>query len=81
MRESRVHSEASTSSSVHDQPVQDSTDLPPTLEQELELIEEDPSELIDELEEELDNDFDLGGFRERRMQEMRDQLSHSPRAD
>lgn len=30
-------------------------------------------ELIEELELELDEDFDLGGIRERRMQEMRDQ--------
>jgi hypothetical protein len=36
-------------------------------------IEEDPDLLLEELEDDLDDDFDLGGFRERRMEEMRAQ--------
>lgn len=36
-------------------------------------IEEDPDALLEELEDDLDEDFDLGGFRERRMEELRAQ--------
>lgn len=46
------------------------TDAPPADDN---LDEDDDDGLLEELEEELDNDFDLGGFRERRMEELRAQ--------
>lgn len=64
------------SSSVHQQVPADDTDLPLTIEQQEAIITEDPSRIIDDLGDEMDDDFDLGGFRERRMEEMRSQLSH-----
>jgi hypothetical protein len=37
------------------------------------VTKDSDDELLDELEAELDDDFDLGGFRERRMEELRTQ--------
>ncbi|GAA5891167.1 hypothetical protein JCM6882_006445 [Rhodosporidiobolus microsporus] len=58
---------ASTSSSVHRKPRQDTRDS------------DDSDALLEELEEELDNDLDIGGFREKRMMELKAQLDAAQR--
>ncbi|GAA5932255.1 hypothetical protein JCM3775_001175 [Rhodotorula graminis] len=55
---------SASSSSVHNQSRQD-------------LDSDDSDALLEELEEELDNDFDLGGFREQRMRELQAQVAAS----
>ncbi|KAL8281495.1 hypothetical protein RQP46_006179 [Phenoliferia psychrophenolica] len=62
------------SSSVHIKPFDDSSDAPLSLAQQSAEVDQDPDALIEELEADLDDEFDLGGFRERRMEEMRAQV-------
>mgnify|MGYP001408295121 CR=1 FL=1 len=57
----------STSSSIHHKPSRPDLDS------------DDSDALLEELEEELDNDFDLGGFREQRMRELQAQCVPSLR--
>ncbi|GAA5972237.1 hypothetical protein JCM11641_002368 [Rhodosporidiobolus odoratus] len=42
-------------------------------------VNEDSDGLLEELEQELDNDFDLGGFREKRMMELKAQMETAQR--
>jgi hypothetical protein len=65
-----------TSNSIHQQIIKDDTDLPLTLQQQEDLITSDPNAIISDLQDEIDDDFQLAGFRERRIQEMRLQLVH-----
>ncbi|GAA5857096.1 hypothetical protein JCM8547_007956 [Rhodosporidiobolus lusitaniae] len=58
---------ASTSSSVHKKRNDDRDS-------------DDSDALLEELEEELDNDFDLGGFREKRMMELKAQMEAAERS-
>ncbi|GAA6064347.1 hypothetical protein JCM10212_004673 [Sporobolomyces blumeae] len=58
----------SSSTSVHSKPHQSTSDR-----------DDDDDALLEELEEELDNDFDLGGFREKRMVELKAQLDAAQR--
>ncbi|GAA5826983.1 hypothetical protein JCM11251_002193 [Rhodosporidiobolus azoricus] len=58
---------ASTSSSIHRKPKQDDFDS------------DDSDALLEELEEDLDNDMDLGGFREKRMMELKAQVEAAQR--
>lgn len=64
------------SNSIHDKLYDTSSDLLPTRlqlrEPDVEDEDEDIDALLEDLEDELDDDF-LGGFRERRMEEMRAQ--------
>ena len=55
------------------------SDAPLTIAQQAAEIEEDSDALLEELEDDLDDDFDLGGFRERRMEELRVQCVLSRR--
>lgn len=43
--------------------------------QEQAQAQEQIDDLLNDLERELDDDFDLGGFRERRMQELRSEYA------
>jgi hypothetical protein len=62
------------SSSIHVKPYDEASDAPPTRAQLAEMKSDDEDDgLFDELEQGLDDDFDLGGFRERRMEELRAQ--------
>lgn len=63
---------ASTSCSVHSK-AQDPSSNEPRLSTQDTTAHESDDELLDELEADLDNDFDLGGFRERRMEELKAQ--------
>lgn len=45
-----------------------------TAQQQDEAVDEDPDSLLEELERDLDDQFDLGGFRERRMEELKFQM-------
>lgn len=66
-----IHRVAS-SSSIHNKPHDPASDAPLTIAQQDAAIDSDPDLLLEELEDDLDNDF-LGGFRERRMEELRAQ--------
>ncbi|GAA5899131.1 hypothetical protein JCM5296_005752 [Sporobolomyces johnsonii] len=59
---------AGASSSIHHKPHEPSSDR-----------DDDSDALLEELEEELENDFDLGGFREKRMLELQAQLEQAQR--
>ncbi|KAK4705576.1 hypothetical protein P7C70_g618, partial [Phenoliferia sp. Uapishka_3] len=65
---------ATASSSIHVKPYDPASDAPLTIQQQGAVIEEDPDSLLEELEADLDDEFDLGGFRERRMEELREQM-------
>lgn len=59
---------------IHSKPYDDASDALPTKAQLAEMHSEDSDDgLFAELEEGIDDDFDLGGFRERRMEELRAQ--------
>ncbi|GAA5925354.1 hypothetical protein JCM10213_008771 [Rhodosporidiobolus nylandii] len=58
---------SASSSSIHRKPTTANSDP------------EDSDDLLGELEEELDNDFDLGGFREKRMMELKAQVEAAQR--
>lgn len=51
-----------------------------TAQQQDEAVDEDPDSLLEELERDLDDQFDLGGFRERRMEELKFQYVSAARA-
>lgn len=73
---------ASTSAAAHSTPQHElAQESRPTKHQlaQLDLSDSD-EDLLTQLEDELDNDFDLGGFRERRMDELRAQSVASRRA-
>ncbi|GAA5835969.1 hypothetical protein JCM3766R1_005113 [Sporobolomyces carnicolor] len=60
----------STSTSIHSKPHQSESDRDD---------DDDSDALLEELEEELDNDFELGGFREKRMMELKAQIDTAQR--
>ncbi|BGO99332.1 Phosducin-like protein 1 [Rhodotorula toruloides] len=64
---SRAAASASTSSSIHRKP------------RTVERNSDDSDTLLEELEAELDDDFDLGGFREKRMLELKAQVDAARR--
>ncbi|KAM0755595.1 thioredoxin-like protein [Meredithblackwellia eburnea MCA 4105] len=68
-----------SSSFVHNKPYDDASDAPPPSQPTTGATDEqtqdsDEDDLLEELERDLDDQFDLGGFRERRMEEMRAQM-------
>ncbi|GAA5947114.1 hypothetical protein JCM3765_002163 [Sporobolomyces pararoseus] len=62
-----MSSKPSTSSSIHSKPRPESDHS------------DDDDALLEELEDELDNDFELGGFREKRMMELKAQIDAAQR--
>ncbi|SCZ90406.1 BZ3500_MvSof-1268-A1-R1_Chr1-3g01969 [Microbotryum saponariae] len=72
--------EPSSSTSVHVKPYDAASDAAPTARQLAEMEEDDHEHEdeddadLEELEKELDENFDLGGFRERRMEELKSQM-------
>ncbi|GAA5876132.1 hypothetical protein JCM16303_007033 [Sporobolomyces ruberrimus] len=63
-----MSSHPSASSSIHSKRHQDDSDR-----------DDDDDALLEELEDDLDNDFELGGFREKRMMELKAQLDAAQR--
>jgi hypothetical protein len=59
-RDALMPRRCSTSSSIHRKPHHSDSER-----------EDDDDALLEELEDDLDNDFELGGFRERRMMELK----------